>query len=122
MKKVTLFLITSFVLSFCTITGQTKNTKVLHATYSVESRLKSKYNIDKSDFRDFQFVYLMAAPKWVSKDFDLSQKAINKKYVEEHRYKLSPQDGIALVPYLIKKYMQTDVKFWFLFPERSSLK
>lgn len=121
MKKTRKYLLIIIVLVFCSFVGDTnrssdKDPDFIHATYSVGSRLKSKYSIDKSDFRNFQFVYLMAGPKWQSKDFDLSQKEINRKYVQQHQYKISEKDGIALEPYLIKKVHADDCKVLVSFP------
>lgn len=118
MKSILFFLTGALLFPFSSLTAQTNNAdaEFIHATYSVGSRLKSKYNIDKSDFRDFQFVYFMAAPKWESKDFDLSQKEINKKYVTDHQYKISEKDGIALEPYLINKVHNDGCKILVSFP------
>lgn len=118
MKSTVFFLIMALLLPCSMLTAQRNNetSEFIHATYSVESRLKSKYNVDKSDFKDFQFVYFMAAPKWESKDFDLSQKEINKKYVDDHQYKISEKDGIALAPYLIKKVHNDGCKILVSFP------
>lgn len=88
----------------------------VHGTYSVDSRLKSKQEIDKSGFRDFQFVYLMAGPRWEIADFDLPQPQIDDKYVHRHTYPVSEADGVALVPYLIDKVHADGSKILVSFP------
>ena len=61
--------------------------KLINATYSVSSWFKSQNEIVAEELQDFDFIYFSAAPAWEVEDFDLSQSEINKKYVDEHKYK-----------------------------------
>ena len=109
-----------FVLLFTSCSFQKKvqkeNFKFVHGTYSVDSRLESKEEIDKSDFSNFQFVYLMAGPKWNIADFDLSQDEIIEKLVKHHQYEVSVNEKIALVPYLINKVHADSCRILISFP------
>lgn len=60
--------------------------KFINATYSVSSWFKSQNEIVAEELKDFDFIYLSAAPKWEVADLDLPQSEINKKYVEQHTY------------------------------------
>lgn len=88
----------------------------VHATYSVDSRLKSKQEIDKSDFRYFQFVYLMAGPRWEMAHLDLPVEQVLDKYVVRHEYPVSETDGVAYVPYLIDKVHADGSRILVSFP------
>lgn len=118
MKSLRLYVF--FVLLFASCSFQKKiekeDIKFVHGTYSVDSRLKSVEEIDKSDFRDFQFVYLMAGPQWEVADFDLSQEEILEKFVKQHQYKASIDEKGALVSYLINKVHADSCRILISFP------
>lgn len=72
----------------------------VHATYEVASSFKSKEVIEKSNYGQFDFIYLMSEPEWVAEDFDLPIDTILKKYVTDFQY---PQgdSGKALTEFMI---------------------
>ena len=72
--------------------------KIINATYMVENDIKSDMDIVKAELDDFDFIYIMAGPKWAAEDFDLPQAEINRKYVQQHEYQH---------PDLIKKLIAT---------------
>lgn len=118
MKSLITYILFTLLLTSCSLKDNVEksNFKFIHGTYSVDSRLKSKDEIDKSDFHNFQFVYLMAGPQWCIADFELTQEEINEKYVKEHQYPVYEKDGIALVPYLIDKVHADNCKILISFP------
>lgn len=80
------------VYAFSRLPGRTchsavKKEKTLHSTYLVASRLKSEDDIVKKELRNYDFIYLVAAPAWKAEDFDLGQEEIDRKYVREFSYK-----------------------------------
>lgn len=87
----------------------------IHATYSVGGRLKNPEEIRQSDFRQIQFVYLMAAPKLEMADFAKEKQYILDKYVNHHSYP-SGNQGNALVPSLIRKVHEDGSKILISFP------
>lgn len=72
----------------------------VHATYEVAGQFKSKEDIKKSNYGQFDFIYLMSEPAWVAEDFDKPIDTILKKYVTDFQY---PQgdSGKALTEYMI---------------------
>ena len=60
---------------------------LIHAIYSLEREWPAPEAVAAPELDAFDFVYIMAAPKWTASDFDLSQEEINEKYVNGHEYR-----------------------------------
>ena len=86
----------TFILASAGLHAQ--ETGFVNAIYSVGSRLQSDRDIVEQELGDFDFIYLVAPPQWKAKDFDLSQKQIEIKYVRDFSY---PDEEF------IRKYIST---------------
>lgn len=84
-----------------------------HSTYVIGSGLKNIPFIDKINFRQFDYIYLMAAPDWKSFDFGKSQNEINKILVENHKY--AKDRNMEIIPYFIKKAQENDTRVMISF-------
>lgn len=73
----------------------------IHATYAVEGSLKSIREIEQSDYEQFQFVYLMAAPQWNKLNFDLPLDTIYKN-ADQFSYS-KKEKRTPLVPFMIEE-------------------
>lgn len=107
-------LLSLWILASCN-NSSSEDTGFIHATYSVGGRLKSPDEIKQSDFRNIQFVYLMACPPLDMTDFSRDKQYILDKYVNNHTYP-SGEKGNALVPALIKKVQHDGSKILISFP------
>lgn len=58
----------------------------VYSTYTVGGRLKSVESLNPENFKEFNCIYLVAPPQWVSSDFDLSYDSIIYKYVDRFDY------------------------------------
>lgn len=75
--------------------------KVTHSTYLVGHHLTSIEHVDQIDFRQFDFIYLMAAPTWNTSDFKQPADSLLQQLVTNHQY---PKDqGAAVIPHLIQE-------------------
>lgn len=82
----------------CCSDGARNVSGFIHATYSVGGRLKNMDEIRQSDFRQIQFVYLMACPPLEMADFARDKQFIADKYVNNFSYPAG-EEGDALVPF-----------------------
>ncbi|MFI3281790.1 MAG: glycosyl hydrolase family 18 protein [Rikenellaceae bacterium] len=89
---------------------------VTHSTYSVPGRFNSENITSSQNYEDFEFLYLMAMPKWEVEDFDLSQEEINRKCVEDFDYLTDNRKGMSQVPELIENIHKTECKILCSFP------
>lgn len=84
-----------------------------HSTYVIEGGLKKISFVDRINFRQFDYIYLMAAPNWKSVDFGKSQDEINRILVENHKY---AKDGnLEIVPYFIRKAQENNTRVMISF-------
>ncbi len=95
--------------------AQRYNGQFTHSTYIVPQRFNSEYVTSPMNYEEFDFLYIMAAPMWEAKDFDLSQEEINKKYVDDFDYNGAGK-GMSQVEDLIKNIKQTGCKIICCFP------
>lgn len=93
MRKL-LLIIASALLFSC---GQKENTDFYHCTYVSGGNLKSIEEIKASNWGQFDFLYMVASPKWVADDFDAPYDTIYAKYIETQSYP-DGDSGRALVP------------------------
>lgn len=108
MKKELLF--TLAILWSCVLCAQ----DFIHTTYLVGNSLKNAEQIRQIDYQKFQYIYLMAAPKWAQEDFTQPQKDIIQKLVTDHQY-LTDQD-IEVIPLLIEEAHKNGTKVLLSFP------
>lgn len=111
--KLSFLILGSLLVTSCI--NKDRQNSLIHATYTVGSRLKNPDEIRQSDFKSLPFVYVMAAPQWEVADFDKNQQVINDKYIHYHTYPNGEQ-GNALVPDLIKKVHNDGSKILISFP------
>lgn len=84
-----------------------------HSTYVIEGGLKKISFVDRINFRQFDYIYLMAAPNWKSVDFGKSQDEINRILVENHKY---AKDGnLEIVSYFIRKAQENNTRVMISF-------
>lgn len=86
----------------------------IHTTYMVGNSLKNVEQIRQIDYQKFQYIYLMAAPKWVQEDFTQPQKNIIQKLVTEHQY--TKDQNIEMIPLLIEEAHKNGTKVLLSFP------
>jgi len=99
----------------CCSDGARNVSGFIHATYSVGGRLKNMDEIRQSDFRQIQFVYLMACSPLEMADFARDKQFIADKYVNNFSYPAG-EEGDALVPSLIEKVHADGSKVLISFP------
>ncbi len=120
MKKYILIAVGLLAINFAEAKSNDSPKRVSHSTYSVPGRFNSDNITHKNNYKDFDFVYVMALPKWKAEDFDLTQSEINKKYIDEFDYKnlsaSSKGRGMAQVPELIENIHKTECKILCSFP------
>lgn len=102
MKKKLLFALV--ILYSCVLYAQ----DFIHTTYLVRGSLKSIEKVRQIDYRKFNYIYLMAAPRWSQEDFSKPQDEIIKNLVTEHQY-IKDQD-IEVIPLLIKEAHKSGTK------------
>ncbi|TLX71933.1 glycoside hydrolase family 18 protein [Labilibacter sediminis] len=89
------------VACYFNVHSQEKNTQNIgHDTYIVGKRLKSNKTIERTNFSNYDFMYLMTGPKWKETDFDQSSSKIQKRLIDSHRYPKG-DSGESLIPGLI---------------------
>lgn len=98
-----------FLLSF-NLGGQT----VTHSTYLVGRSLKNVEEVMQIDYDQFNYIYLMAAPKWNQENFDVPREEIINRFVTNHRYE-ADESGIELIPLLIKEAHRKGTKIFISF-------
>ncbi len=80
---------------------------MIHATYAVGERLRSKTQIEKTNFAAFDYIYLMAGPKWEAQDFDGTN--VMQHMVTEHVYPEGDK-GESLVAMFIRHAHASDTR------------
>lgn len=76
---VTAVWLASGFLSFAT----TPNDDFVYATYSVANRFRGPAWTNEANLREFNFIYLSAAPSWEVDDFDKSWEQIRAQYLDK---------------------------------------
>lgn len=102
MKK-NLLLTFMFILS-CSLHAQ----DFIHATYLVGHSLNNAIQVKQIDYRQFQYIYLMAAPKWNQVDFNLPEEEVINKLVTNHQY-IKDQET-EVIPLLIEEAHKSGTK------------
>ncbi|KGK00119.1 glycoside hydrolase family 18 protein [Thalassotalea sp. ND16A] len=87
----------------------------VHATYIRGNWLKSRAQLKQTRFEQFNFMYVMAAPSWQAKDFELTEEQIHNKLVRDYAYPTG-DSGLSLVPELIARAQQKNVKVLLSIP------
>ena len=102
------------VLLYCfSAQGQEKHLSgIQHDTYIVGRRLPSKKAVDRTNFSNYNFMYLMTGPKWSEKDFDIKPSKIHKKLIARYQYPRG-DSGEGLVPHLIDKAHEHGTKMMY---------
>ncbi len=103
MKKNFLFLILLFI--SCNVLHAQD---FIHATYLVGHSLNDANQVRQIDYRQFQYIYLMAAPEWNKVDFKQPEEEIIRQLVIDHQY-IKDKD-IQVVPLLIEEAHKNDTK------------
>ena len=85
---------------------------IKHDTYIVGKRLISKQAIERTNYSNYDFMYLMTGPKWKKTDFDASASQIGKDMINPHHYPKG-DSGESLVPYLIRKAGEAGTKVMY---------
>ena len=98
------FLFTFMLLLSCSLYAQ----DFIHATYLVGHSLNSATYVKQINYRQFQYIYLMAAPKWNQEDFSRSQEEIIKKLVTNHQYIKDKKTEV--IPLLIEEAHKNGTK------------
>lgn len=75
---------------------------ISHSTYLVGRSLKNAEEVKQIDYKQFNYIYLMAAPKWNHEDFNAPQEEIINRLVTNHHY-ATDSTGTELIPLLIKE-------------------
>ncbi len=88
---------------------------MLHAIYLVGKRIKSRRQLARTDYSKYDFIYLIAGPKWEAKDFESSADDVMKKLVLDHSYP-DGASGSALVSELIAHAHKNNVKVLISLP------
>ncbi|MEG1684584.1 MAG: hypothetical protein RR319_01365, partial [Bacteroides sp.] len=80
MKRTILFLLCIIVIGQIANAQETpiQNPEFIHTTYIVGGSFRSKQEINQSNYGQFKFIYLMAAPKWNRLDFYVPIDSIYK--------------------------------------------
>lgn len=74
------------LMSFAASASEVESFHPLHCIYAVEGEWQSADDVVVPELDAFDFVYVMAGPKWAAEDFGMSQQEINAKYVDGHTY------------------------------------
>lgn len=104
-----------FLILFCfSYSSKAQNKKAsvpdfIHTTYSVGGALTGEREIAQSNYAQFQFIYMMAAPTWNTVDFDQTQEKINEECVVNPIYE-DKKRGLSLVPSFIKTAQKQKAK------------
>lgn len=102
MKKVLFFALLSLVCC------QSYAQDFTHSTYLTGRSLKSAEKVKQIDYRQFQYIYLMAAPQWNQEDFTCPQEEITRKLVTEHQY--IKDRNVEIIPLLIQQAHENGTK------------
>lgn len=102
MKKKLLFALMLFL--SCTLYAQ----DFTHSTYIIGHTLKDIEKVKQIDYRQFQYIYLMAAPQWNKEDFTRPQEEIIKKLVTDHQYIKDKETEV--IPFLIQQAHKNGTK------------
>lgn len=97
-------LLTFMLFLSCTLCAQ----EFTHSTYLVGHSLKDAERVKQIDYRQFQYIYLMAAPGWSQEDFTRPQEEIIKKLVTNHQY--IKDENIEVIPLLIQQAHKNGTK------------
>lgn len=73
---------------------------ISHSTYLVGRALKNAKEVRDIDYKQFNYIYLMAAPEWNHEDFNVPQEDIINRLVTNHHY-AKDSSGTELIPLLI---------------------
>lgn len=80
----------------------------IHATYLVGHSMKNANQVRQIDYRQFQYIYLMAAPAWNKVDFKTPEEEIIRQLVTNHQY-IKDKD-IEVIPLLIEEAHKNGTK------------
>lgn len=103
MKKNFLLVVFSYFVS-CGLYAQ----DFIHATYLVGHSLNDINQVRQIDYRQFQYIYLMAAPEWNKVDFKASEEEIIRQLVTDHQY--TKDKDIEVIPLLINEAHKNGTK------------
>lgn len=97
-----------FIIVFVAVWSHAVSRNLVHATYMIGGNVKEISFVDKVNFKQFDYIYLMAAPAWNKVDFSQSSSEIDRALVDSYRY---PEDkGRAVIPYFIEKAHENNTK------------
>lgn len=87
-----------------------------HCTYVTAGALQSLDVVKASNWGQFDYIYMVASPKWVAEDFDDHQDFIEMKYIASQSYP-DGDSGRALVPAAIEEAKKQGSKVLLSFAE-----
>ncbi|MFV0325671.1 MAG: glycosyl hydrolase family 18 protein [Bacteroides xylanisolvens] len=102
MKRKLLFTL----ITFCSCALYAQN--FIHTTYLIGHSLKDAEKVKQIDYQNFQYIYLMAAPKWNQEDFTRPHEEIIQKLVTEHQY--IKDQNVEVIPLLIEQAHKNGTK------------
>lgn len=125
MKKTLLFsLLVSFILTSCGSAPKEEASKkeqtFFHSTYIMSSRIKSQEMIKSTDFETFDYIYIMAYPKFKDMDFSLPLETIIDSLVTNFEYP-KDENGVELVAMFVKEAQKNGTKIMLSFAHRGFL-
>lgn len=79
-----------------------------HSTYIVGKSIKNMKTVNQINYKQFDYIYLMAAPAWNTEDFSTEKKELLKKLVHDFEY--PKENGKEIIPQLIKNAHKNGTK------------
>ncbi len=108
----------SLLIIFCIASfaqQRSESQPLVHATYLVGNRIKSRSQLDNTQFSQFNCMYVMAGSSWEAEDFILPEEQIMNKLVRDFSYSTG-ESGLALVPELITRAHHEKLKVLLSIP------
>lgn len=91
-----------------------------HSTYIMPSRIKSQEMIKTTDFETFDYIYIMAYPKFKDVDFSQPLETLLDIMVNNFEYP-KDKDGVELIPMFVKEAQKNGTKIMVSFAHQGFL-